>query len=159
MTLSLRHVPAGMLFMVPFPSRKHKCMLNDLRMLLQNLLEIFYHVESVLVRFRNHYIDVIMGAMASQITGVLMVCSTVCSGTDHRKYQSSASLAFMRGMHRWPMNSPHKGPVTRKMFPFDGNTHGFWKKSHLDDLNFLITDQVQGKQFPVLNSLNQSSRN
>ena len=25
----------------------------------------------------------------------------------------------MRGIHRWPVNSPHKGPVTRKMFPFD----------------------------------------
>ena len=40
------------------------------------------------------------------------------SGTDQGKYQSSASLAFVRGMHRWPLNSPHKGPVTRKMFPF-----------------------------------------
>ena len=35
------------------------------------------------------------------------------------KHQSSASLAFVRGIHRWPVNSPHKGPVTRKMFPFD----------------------------------------
>ena len=36
-----------------------------------------------------------------------------------RKHQSSASLVFVRGIHRWPVNSPHKGPVTRKMFPFD----------------------------------------
>ena len=36
-----------------------------------------------------------------------------------RKHQSSALLAFVRGIHRWPLNSPHKGPVTRKMFPFD----------------------------------------
>ena len=35
------------------------------------------------------------------------------------EHQSSASLAFVRGIHRWPVNSPHKGPVTRKMFPFD----------------------------------------
>ena len=35
------------------------------------------------------------------------------------KHQSSAALAFLRGIHRWPVNSPHKGPVTRKMFPFD----------------------------------------
>ena len=63
-----------------------------------------------------------MSAMASQITGVSMVCSTVCSGADQRKHQSSASLAFMRGIHRWPMNSPHKGPVTRKMLPFDDIT-------------------------------------
>ena len=35
------------------------------------------------------------------------------------KHQSSASLAFVRGIHRWPVNSPHKGPLTRKFFPFD----------------------------------------
>ena len=66
-----------------------------------------------------HYCDVIMGAMASQITGLTIVYSTVYSGTDQMKYQSSASLAFVRGIHRWPVNSPHKWPVTRKMFPFD----------------------------------------
>ena len=47
------------------------------------------------------------------------VYSTVNSGADQRKHQSSASLAFVRGIHRWPMNFPHKGPVTRKKFPFD----------------------------------------
>ena len=66
-----------------------------------------------------HYSDVIIMAMASQITGVSIVYSTVCSGANQRKHQSSASLAFVRGIHRWPVNSPHKGPVTRKMFPFD----------------------------------------
>ena len=66
-----------------------------------------------------HYSDVIMNSMASQITGISMVCSTVCSGADQRKHQSSASLAFVRGIHRWPVNSPHKRAVTRKMFPFD----------------------------------------
>ena len=38
---------------------------------------------------------------------------------DQRKHQSSAALVFVRGIHRWPVNSPHKGPVTRKMFSFD----------------------------------------
>ena len=52
--------------------------------------------------------------MASQITGVSIVCSTVCSSADKRKHQSSASLAFLRGIHRWPVVSPHKGPVTWK---------------------------------------------
>ena len=66
-----------------------------------------------------HYSDVIMSAMASQITGVSIVLSTVCSSADKRKCQSSVSLAFVRGIHRWPVNSPHKGPVTRKMFSFD----------------------------------------
>ena len=45
--------------------------------------------------------------------------STVYSGADERKHQSPASLAFVWGIHRWPVNYPHKGPVTRKMFPFD----------------------------------------
>ena len=63
--------------------------------------------------------DIIMSVMASKITSVLAVNSTVCSDADKRKYQSSASLAVVRGIHRWPVNSPHKGPVTRKMFPFD----------------------------------------
>ena len=46
-------------------------------------------------------------------------CLLVYSGTNERKHQSSASLAFVREIHRWPVNSPHKGPVTRKMFLFD----------------------------------------
>ena len=66
-----------------------------------------------------HYSDVTMGAMASQITSLTIVYSIVHSGVDERKHQSSASLAFVRGIHRSPVNSPHKGPVTRKMFPFD----------------------------------------
>ena len=66
-----------------------------------------------------HYNDVIMSAMASQITSLTIVYSTVYSGADRRKHQSSVSLAFVRGIHRRPVNSPHKGPVTRKMFPFD----------------------------------------
>ena len=61
-----------------------------------------------------------MRTIAFQITGVSVVYSTVCSDADQRiLHQSSASLAFVRGIYRWPVNSPHKGPVTRKMFPFD----------------------------------------
>ena len=66
-----------------------------------------------------HYSDVIMDTMASQITSLAIFCSTVCLGTGQRKHQSSASLAFVREIHRWPVNSPHKGPVTRKIFLFD----------------------------------------
>ena len=44
---------------------------------------------------------------------------TVYSGADQRKHQIAASLAFVRGICRWPVNSPHKGLVTRKMFPFN----------------------------------------
>ena len=66
-----------------------------------------------------HYDDVIMSAIASQITSLTIVYSVVYSDADQRKHQSSASLAFVRGIHRGPVNSPHKWPVTRKMFPFD----------------------------------------
>ena len=67
----------------------------------------------------THYNDVVMSAMASRITSLTIVYSTVYSGANQRKHQSSASLAFVRGIHRWPVNSQHKWPVTRKMFPFD----------------------------------------
>ena len=77
------------------------------------------HVRTTVYILIGHYNDVIMGAMASQITSLTIVYSTVYSVADQRKYQSSASLAFVRGIHRWPVNSPHKGPATRKMFPFD----------------------------------------
>ena len=66
-----------------------------------------------------HYSDVIMGAMASQITNLTIVYSIAFLCADQRKLQSSAPLAFVRGIHRWQVKSPHKGPVTRKMLPFD----------------------------------------
>ena len=77
------------------------------------------HVHITWNTFLLHYTDVIMGTIASQITSLTIVYSTVYSDADQRKYQSSASLAFVRGIHRRPVNSPHKWPVTRKMFPFD----------------------------------------
>ena len=67
----------------------------------------------------HHYSEVIMSTIASQITSLPIVYSTIYSDQDQRKHQSSASLAFVRGIHRWPVNSPHKWPVTRKKFPFD----------------------------------------
>ena len=67
----------------------------------------------------EYYDDVTMGGIASPITSLAIVYSTVYSGADQRKHQSSASLAFVRGIHRWPVNSPHKWPVTRKIIPFD----------------------------------------
>ena len=72
-----------------------------------------------------HYNYVIMGAMGSQITSLTIVYSTVYSCEDQRKHQSSASLAFFfflgggGGVHRGLVNFPHKGTVTRKMFPVD----------------------------------------
>ena len=57
-----------------------------------------------------------MDGMASQITSLTIVYATVYSGADQRKHQSCAPLAFVRGIHRWPVNSPYKWPVTRKCF-------------------------------------------
>ena len=64
---------------------------------------------------QSYYNDVMMRSMTSQITSLTIVYPTVYSGTHQRKHQSSVSLAFVRG----PVYSPHKGTVTRKMFPFD----------------------------------------
>ena len=60
-----------------------------------------------------------MDATTSQITSLTIVHTTVYSDTDQRKHQISASVAFVREIHRWPVNAPRKGPVTRTMFPFD----------------------------------------
>ena len=86
---------------------------------LLNLEVLYFQCQHKCVLSCIHYNAVIMSAIASQITSLTIVYLTVYSGADQRKHQSSASLAFVRGIHRWPVNSPHKGPVTRKMFPFD----------------------------------------
>ena len=72
-----------------------------------------------LARYPRHWSDVLMSSIVSQITGLTIVYSIVYSYADQRKHQSSASLAFVWGIHRGPVNSPHKWPVTQKMFPFD----------------------------------------
>ena len=79
-----------------------------------------------------------MGSMASQITSLTIVYSAVYSSAEQRKHQSSAILAFVRGIHRRPVNSPHKGPVTRKMFPFD-DVIMLWIKI----INWLFSDLGQ----------------
>ena len=67
---------------------------------------------TVIVTAFNNYSEIIMSTMASQIIGVSFALATVCAGGDQRKHQSSASLTFVRGIHRVLVNSPHKGPVT-----------------------------------------------
>ena len=66
-----------------------------------------------------HFNDFIMSAMASQITGVSIVCTAVCSGAYQIKHKSSESLAFAPGIDRWSVYSPYKRPVTRKVFQYD----------------------------------------
>ena len=85
---------------------------NDLRCDGNKSLQIWFECWL----FLNHYNDVIMGAIGSQITSPTIVYSVVYSDGDQRKHQSSASLAFVQGIHWRPVNSPHKGPVTRKTF-------------------------------------------
>ena len=67
----------------------------------------------------THYCVVIMNAMASQITGVSIVYSTVCADADPKNIKPPRYWPFVRGIHRWPVDSPHKGPVTWKLFPLD----------------------------------------
>ena len=83
-------------------------------------------VYSKIINSRLHYCDVIMDVRASLITSRAIVYSTGYSGADQRKHQSSASLAFVRGVHRSPVNSPHNEPVTRKMFPSDDVIMALW---------------------------------
>ena len=78
-----------------------------------------YAVCLVKSQAEQHYDDVIMTMLASQITSLTVVYSIVYSDVNQRKLQSSASLAFVWEIHRRPVNFPHKWPVTRKMFPFD----------------------------------------
>ena len=81
-----------------------------------------------------------MTKIASQIPSLTIVYSTVYSGADQSKHQSSASLVFVWGIHRGPVHSPHKWPVTRKMFPLDDvimfhpHSHGLlhWRQGQED---------------------------
>ena len=79
----------------------------------------FYNGNRLCYDRPTYYSDVIMIAIAARITGVSIVCSAVFLGSDQIKHQNSASLAFVRGIHRWPVDSLIKWPVTPKMFLFD----------------------------------------
>ena len=92
-----------------------------------------------------HYIDVIMTTVASQITSLTIVYSTVYSDADQRKHQCSASLAFVRGIHWEPVNSLHKWPVTRKMFPFDYVIMGTMCIRDLNVVTIVSADMLLGR--------------
>ena len=80
---------------------------------------ILLHLHCTMEIQCRNYNDVIIITIASQIFSVSIIYSTVCSGADQIKNQSPASLASVKGIHRWPVNSPHKWLVTWKTFPFD----------------------------------------
>ena len=99
---------------------KAKAKANDKMTLLTENFHIWQLLQPIhLSNWNVHYGDVIMGAIASQITNLTIVYLTVYSDAEQRKHHSSASLAFVWGIHRGQVNSMHKWPVTRKMFPFD----------------------------------------
>ena len=116
----------------------------------------FLYLRLIWNRLIFHYGDVIMGNMASPITSLTIVYSTVYSGADQRKHQSSASLAFVRGIHRGPVNSPHKWPVTRKMFPFDDVIMNW---DNCSNYRLLLHDETyMGSQYNTVNFLRQIHR-
>ena len=108
---STTRISIGCLKPRPIRTRNNRCSIIYKQLCSRNKSECGFDIWRLLL----YYDDVIMGAMASQITSL----TTVYSGLHQRKHQSSASLAFVRGIYRGPVNSPHKWPVTRKMFPFD----------------------------------------
>ena len=77
-------------------------------------MAVFFNRFTLALQWRHNRRN---GVSYHQRIDCLPVYSTVCSGEDQRKHQSSASLVFVRGIRRWPLNSPHKGSVTPKMFP------------------------------------------
>ena len=116
-------------FMIHIILKKYIAVLSNLFTRIHNVenhimtLDVFQNLSWYsnydISNFWTHYSDVIMGESVSQIPSLAIVYSTVYSDADQRIYQSTASLAFVRGIHRWPVNYPHKGPVKRTMFPFD----------------------------------------
>ena len=79
-------------------------------------IHLLTNINMLKIDYSLHYVDVIMGVIASEITSLTIVYSAVYSEADQRKNQIPASLAFVRGVHRGPVNSPHKWPVARKCF-------------------------------------------
>ena len=90
-----------------------------------------------------------MTTMASQITCLTVVYSIVYLDADQRKHQSSASLAFVKGIHQGPVNSPHKGTVTRKnvsiwwrhyVYTYRGLQEGPVNLLHPSSLRFVLKE-------------------
>ena len=114
------------------PQRQHGCLFNKTRKKLSKLC-----ITDPLGGHNLHYCDIIMDMMASQITSLIIVYSTVYSDADQRKHQSSASLAFVWGIHQWPVYSLHKWPVTRKMFAFHDVIMGIFFHGMMSSCKFM----------------------
>ena len=128
------HLCATPLLIDPYVSfnSRYIC-LNDLMVMviMSGIIILIIRKHTISHYDELHCSDIIISAMASQITGIPIIYSNVCSGAGQRKHQSSAWLAFVRGIHRWPVNSPHKGQVTRKMFAINDVTMTLPKLKHM----------------------------
>ena len=96
-----------------------------------NIMWAHPEVSIIFEKITIYYNDVIMSVMASQI---ISLSWTVYSGADQRKHQSSAWLAFVWGIHRGPVNYPHKWPVTRKIISVWWRHHDYYNRSCFDSL-------------------------
>ena len=103
------------------------------------------------------YGEVIIRVMASWITSLTIVYWTVYSGPDQRKCQSSTLLAFVRGIHQWPANLPHKGPVMQKVFPFDDIIMNITKPQWGNIFKLDITCYVKDDIWSYINQCNNES--
>ena len=79
---------------------------------------LLWALQSSIFYTRVHYSDVIKGAMTSHHPHDCLLNRLFRRRTTNTP-KLYTSLAFVRGIHRWPVNSPHKWPVTRNIFPFD----------------------------------------
>ena len=92
----------------------------------------------------GHYDDVIMSAIASQITSLTIIYSTVYPGAD------PSNIKAPRHWPLWPVNSPHKWPVTRKMFPFDDVIVGYLITTHPKSLQTWTNSGTGNSLLPVV---------
>ena len=96
---------------------------------------------------------------SDDVTGVSIVCLAVCSSVDKRKHQSSASLAFVGGIYRWPADSPQEGPVSRKMLPFDDVIMKFCDRTTLWFVPYMYHTMDSIYRFSAKHMMTSSSGN
>ena len=94
---------------LPYPLEHATNKMQDIWVFISD--EIFISFDRCFLIFIEHYSYVTISVMASQITGIWTVRSVLCSGAHQRKHQSSASLAFVRGIHQCPVDSPQNSNV------------------------------------------------
>ena len=79
-----------------------------------------------------------MPTLSSLVATQVVDMTTLAANDEIYHHQSSVSLAFVRGIQWWPVNSPHKCPVTRQMFPFDDIIMNYANSRDLTSFNFVI---------------------